>query len=433
MSAANVRACPVGAPATGHLSGLNMFSPERLSCPYEAWERLQKEAPVFRVEIPGLSTPVFLVTGRKCIDQIARQSELFSNAAVAEVWRWGDMPPEIKGMFAERGYKVVHTLQSSDPPVHGKYRRIAEAAVSIAKVKALKPKIDALVRELVAALPENETFDFVDRFSVPLPMQVICLILGLPVEDADYLRRESDWFVQMVDTSFPMPKAIEATKHVVEGYDYFRRHLEKLRGHPDESLMSVYANARGDDGEYLSMDEALSMAQVTAIGGNETTRNAISSCARILASNPPLWTALKADPGKIPAFVEEVLRTNGPSSCTARTALADSEVGGVHIPKGSNVFLMWNAGGVDAAMFNDPLTINLERKNSRSHSSFGTGIHFCVGHQLARAELHAATEAWIREFETMELAVPASEVRYEPLLGFRMLHHVPMRIRRAKK
>lgn len=432
MTLRNPTACPVSSKVSVAVSDLNLFDPERLSCPHATWAQLRREAPIYRMPMPGISTPVFVATRRVEIDYIARHPQLFSNSAVGEVWRWGDFPREIKELFAERGYKVVHTLQSSDPPAHATYRKIAESALTLQKVKALKPLIERLVDELIVTLPENESFNFVDSFSVPLPMQVICLILGLPINDAKYLRDESDSFVRLVDPTFSLEQAIEGAKGVVAGYDYFAAHIRRLRANPDGSLMSAYANARTENGELLSMDEVLSMAQVTTLGGNETTRNAISSCARILAASKELWRKLKDDSVKIPEFVEEVLRSNAPVNTTTRRALADTKIGDVEIPKGSAIFVMWGAGGTDEAMFEDPLTIDLDRRNKRAHFTFGLGIHFCIGSQLARSEIQTSIAAWLRDFETMELAVSEKDVRYEPLFGIHALNHLPIRITRTK-
>jgi cytochrome P450 len=431
MSTVKVPGCPAGSHAAVPLSEINLFDPERLSCPHATWSQLRREAPVYRVPMPGVSVPIFMITRRADIDYVARHPEVFSNAAIGEAWRWGDFPPEIESLFTAKGYKVVHTLQSSDAPVHPVYRKIAEAELTLPKVNAMKPRIDELVENLIAALPENEPFNFVDRYSVLLPLQVICLILGLPTEDAGYLRRETDLFCQLVDPSFSLEQAMEGAKAVVEGYDYFASHIQRLRGHPDGSLMGAIANERKPNGELLSMDEALSMAQVVAIGGNETTRNALSSCARILASQKTIWTTLKENRALIPAFLEEVLRTNGPSNATMRRALADTEIGGVTIPTGSGIFVMWSAGGTDDSVFADALTIDLDRKNKRAHTAFGVGVHFCIGHHLARAEIQSSINAWLNHFDRMELAVAEPDVRYEPMFGFRMLNRLPIRIVRA--
>jgi cytochrome P450 len=415
------------------LAELDLLDPDQLSNPHDGWAALQREAPIYRMAIPGVSVPVFMVTSRQLIERIARDTDHFSSAPVGEVWRWGDFPPEIESLFTAKGYKVVHTTVTSDPPHHTKYRTIVETALGPSKIAALKSRIVELVDELVLGLPENQPFDVVERFAAALPLRVICLIMGFPIEEADYLRHESDLFVQLVDPSSSPEKAMEGARAVVEGYDYFAAHLRRLREKPDDSMMSTFANGRKGDGELISMDEAISLAQVTAIGGNETTRNAISSCARILATQPSIWQALKANRALIPVFIEEVLRTNAPAQAGPRRALDDVCISGVTIPKGSSVFLMWGAGSTDPTFFPCPHMIDLGRKGGKAHTTFGAGPHFCAGIHLARAELNASIGAWLREFESMKLAVPEAEVRYEPLLGFRMLNGLPITIIRTRE
>jgi cytochrome P450 len=415
------------------LADLHLLDREVLSNPHGAWAKLQSEAPIFRLNMPGISAPVFLVTTRAGIERVAQDTVNFSSAPVGEVWRWGDFPPEIEALFAAKGYKVVHTTVTSDPPNHKKYRIIVEKALSPQRVAALRPKIAQLADELIQALPENEPFNFVDHYSVPLPLHVICLIMGLPLKDADYIRSESDLFIQLVDPSSSHEKAMEGARAVVEGYDYFAAHIRQLRQSPNDSMMSTFANARNPEGELISMDEAISLAQVTAIGGNETTRNAISSCARILATQKPMWETLKQNPTLISTFIEEVLRTNAPATSGPRRALHDVAIDGVSIPKGSSVFLMWGAGSTDPAVLECPHMIDLNRKSGRGHTSFGFGPHFCAGKLLARAELHASVTVWLRDLEAMNLAVSEADVRYEPLLGFRSLNSLPMKIVRTRE
>ena len=432
MTSFTAPGCQIVFHADQPLADLNVFDPERLSCPYTTWAKLQREAPLFRLHLPGVSAPVFMATRRSDIERIARDTDNFSSKPVGEVWRWGDFTPEIAALFSDQGYEVVHTTVTSDPPNHKQYRELAETALSPHKIQAWKPKVVEIVDGLMADIPDDERFDFVERFAVPLPMQIICLILGLPTADAKYLRHYSDLFVQLVDPSSSPDKAMEGAKAVVAGYDYFAEHVFRLRQHPDESMMGTFANARKHDGTLFSLNEVLSLAHATTVGGNETTRNAISSCALILATQKNLWSALKQDPKRIMAFIEEVIRINSPSASMPRRALADIQVGDVMVPKGATIFLMWGAGSTDPAFFEHPLMIDLERKNKRAHTSFGIGIHYCVGNQLARLEIHTSIRAWLRDFESMELAVPENEVRYEPLLGFRMLNSLPLKVRRKE-
>lgn len=404
----------------------NPFDPDHLSAPADGYALMRRDAPLFRLPFPGPS-PVFLATRKKDIEAIARDTETFSSHPVPTVWRWGDFDPEIAEVFKEAGYKVVQTLQASDPPMSLAYRAIAEQSLNRKKVVELEPEISRIIDRLMAALPDGEPVNFVDAFSVPLPLEVICLILGMPYEDAAFLKFYSDEFTHLVDPVHPMARALEATKTIVKGYKYFAQMIERLQKTPEDNLTSAIANAEVN-GRPLTMEERLSMVHVLIIAGNETTRNALSSAMFVLATRPDIWATICADPGRIPDFVEEVLRVHAPAATTPRTVTKDTELHGVAVPKGSTLFLMWASAGQDDETFAEPLVFDMDRKNKRGHITFGMGIHHCVGSFLARAELTAAVRRWTETFARVELAVPESQVRYDPVFGFHALSELPVRL-----
>jgi cytochrome P450 len=413
------------------LGAFNPFDPEHLSSPGPGWALLRKEAPIYRLLSPSPS-PIFIATRKRDIEAIARDTETFSSNPVPSVWRWGEFDPEIAEVFAESGYKVVQTLQSSDPPMSLVYRRIVEQALNRKKVVELVPEIEAIVDRLMAAIPDGERVNFVDAFTVPLPLEAICLILGMPYKDAGFLKFYSDEFTHLVDFVHPLSRAIEATHTIVKGYKYFAEMIARLQQTPEDNLTSAIANAVSD-GHPLSIEERLSMVHVLVIGGNETTRNASSSAMYVLATRPDIWARLQAEPDKVPDFIEEVLRIHAPAITTPRTVMKDTEIDGVALPKGSTIFVMWASAGHDEEAFADSLTFDLDRKNKRSHITFGMGVHHCVGSFLARAELTAAINRWLADFERVELAVPQADVRYDPVFAFHALSDLPIRVTRKVK
>lgn len=410
------------------LASFNPFNPDHLSAPGPGWAMLRQEAPVYQLPIPSPS-PVFLATRKRDIEAIARSTDIFSNTPVPTVWRWGEFEPAIAEVFAEAGYKVVQTLQATDPPVSLAYRQIAEQALNRRKIIELQPEIDRIVDRLMTAIPDRETVNFVDAFAVPLPLEAICLILGMPYADAAFLKFYSDEFTHLVDPVHPLPRAIEATRTIVKGYRYFVDILDRYRRDPQDNLVSAIATA-SINGQPLSIEEQLSMCHVLVIAGNETTRNALSSAMFVLATQPDLWARLQSERAKIPDFIEEVLRVHAPAITTPRTVLQDTEIGGIALPRGATIFAMWASGGQDEESFPEPQTIDLDRKNKRSHISFGMGVHHCVGSFLARAELLSAISQWLDDFEAVQLAVPQEAVRYDPVFAFHALSDLPIHITR---
>jgi cytochrome P450 len=409
------------------------FAPAELSCPHAGWAMLRERSPVHPVDLPGSPMPIYLVTRRREIDFITQHTELFSNHPPAGMWRWPELhEPEVAAAFSACGRKPVNTLQSSDPPESMMYRRLIDATLSRRGVKDMAGKIDRIVAGLLDKIPTGQPVDFVDAFSVPLPLLMICVILGVPFEDAGFFRRYTDEFAFLVDPITPSARAAKAAETLAEGYEYLEKRIFEYRETPGDSLLSAIANARfGAEERPATMEESLSMAHVALIAGNETTRNALSSTMYNLVRRPDLWQRLKADPALIPEFVEEALRIAGPANTTPRTVLQDVEIGGVLVPKGSCLFMMWGSGSLDEETFPDAETFDIERKNKRHHTTFGVGIHFCAGMHLARAELITAVTQWLQRYEMIEFAVPEGEIQYEPIFAFHALGHLPLRFTAA--
>jgi cytochrome P450 len=426
-SSATSSGCPFAQEAS-KLASFDVFSPEHLCKPGPGWALLRQEAPVYRVNMPG-PVPVFVVTRKKDIMKVARETDVFSSNPPSSIWRWGDFEPEIAEKFSEWGGRVALTLQASDPPQSIKYREIAERGLNAQRIALLEPEIDRIIEKLIAGMPDNAPFNFVDAFSVPLTLQMICLILGLPYSDAKFIKEFTHEFTHLVDPVHPHERALKAAEFVANGFKYIEEKIAYFTEHPADNLISIIAQA-GIDGRPLSREERVSMAQVLIIAGNETTRNALSSAMYMLITRRDIRDRLEREPELMPEFIEEVLRLHAPATTTPRRAMRDTEIDGVAIPKGACLFVMWSSAGQDEAIFGNGQEFDLDRKNKRAHLSFGTGVHHCIGSILARAELNASVKAWFRHFSRVEFAVPESQVRYDPVFGFHSLSELPVRITR---
>jgi cytochrome P450 len=406
-----------------------IFSPPNLSCPHATWAKLRDQCPVARVNLPGPEEGSFIVSRKVDIEFIGRHPEIFKSEADTRVWRWGgDLGPDFEPIFADGGYKLVHTIVTSDPPRAGKYRAIALEALSPVKVKSRATMLQALIDELIASMTESVPFDFREAFTVPLPLRAIIKVFGLPVADADFIYRFTCDHLSMVDLTTPLAVAQENARSLVSAQKYLAAKIEACRANPDDHFLSYVANWRDEDGNMLSMEEALSMAFVTLIGGNETTRNALSTAALLLARDRSLWDQLAADRSRVPVFCEEVVRYGSPAIMTPRQVAQDTELAGTPMRKGAAVYVLWGSGSHDEAYFEAPEQFRLDRKNGRNHTSFGAGVHHCAGIHLARAELTMSVSSWLDAFESIQLAVPAEQLRYEPMFAIRSLPKLPVRI-----
>jgi cytochrome P450 len=417
--------------APRHVADFNPLAADTLASPHPWWAAMRRESPVHRIEIPGVAVPTYCVTRKRDIEEVCRRTDLFSGKPDPSVWRWADFQPELEAVFSNGGYKLAHTLQTSDPPIHAQYRAIATAALSRERVAAMRPKVQAAIDQLLVAARGAEVVDFVPQYAIPLPLWVICELLGLPRDDADFLVAFTDAHMRLVDPTVPLEEAVKLAQLSRDGQRYLAQKIEAFRAAPAENFLSTIANACGANGERLSLGEAISMAFIVVVAGNETTRNALGSCAYVLAQDNGVWTRLKREPEKIPNLVEEVLRTAAPATTTVRTVTADTELAGVPLPKGANLFLMWGSGGLDEAFWAHPESVDLDRKNPKAHTAFGHGLRLCAGNLLARQELTLSVETWLRELDNIELAVPAGDVHYAPIFAIRSLKTLPVRLKWA--
>ncbi|MET0660452.1 MAG: cytochrome P450 [Steroidobacteraceae bacterium] len=409
--------------------GAAVFNPQTLASPYALWARLRAQAPLQRIDIPGIQRPVYLVARRADVQQVAGDPQTYASVVPSEVWRWGDLGPVLQPHLLAQGWPIVHTIASADPPLHARYRKLVGPMFLPSKVKLLVSKLQASIDELLQQLPRGERFDFMDKFAVPLPIMMISDMLGLPREDRERVRRYTDTFVRMVDPSTPPDEASQAVTLFAEGQHYMARRIERLEREPDDSVMSDVANARDDDGQPFSMEERLSLGYMLMAAGNETTRNALSLSAYYLATQPELWQALKSDREKVGQFIDEALRVGTPAVLNPRFVTRDTELAGEPIAAGAIVFMLWGSANRDESTFADADQIRLERTNTRSHMAFGFGIHSCVGAPLARQELNLSVHSWLNAFDSMALAVPREVVQHAPLFAFRTFPELPLIVR----
>jgi cytochrome P450 len=416
------------APPAAELTA-EIFAPENLSCPHAIWAKLRDQCPVTKVALPQPQEGVFLVSRKTDIEFVASHPEIFTSEADTRVWRWGgDLGPDFHDIFADGGFDLVHTIVTSDPPRAHKYRMIALEALSPAKVKVRAPALQGIIDELIAAMPEGEAFDFRAAFSVPLPLRAILNVFGLPQADGDFIYWFTCEHLSLVDPTTPLAKAQDNARALVQAQKYLAAKINQCRASPADNFLSYVANWRDAAGNLLSMEEAFSMAFVTLIGGNETTRNALSTAAFLLAQDRALWDRLVAEPALVPAFCEEVVRYGSPATMTPRQVKADTELAGTPMPEGAAVYILWGSGSHDERFFEAPEQIRLDQKNGRAHTSFGSGVHHCAGVHLARAELIMSVNAWLKAFERIELAKPAAEIKYDSVFAIRALTELPMRV-----
>lgn len=419
-------------PAPVSLEGFNPFSDAVQQCPHQYYRAMQEQGPVFQV--PG--TDLYMVTRHEMITPILRDTQLFSS-------RFGSAGEPARGEVAERikavldtGYPQVPTMLTIDPPYHTRYRGTVASYFTPKKLADLRPQVEAIVDRLIDELPEGE-FDVVPHFAVPLPIEAIACILNVPSDRMADFKRWSDDSIANIGTAISDDERVAAYRGIVEFQHYFAAQLERRRTEPMGDLMTDLVTARidTDEGEQrpLDMGEMLSIVQQLLVAGNETTTKALTEGTMLLARHPEVWEKLRADPaGYAPLVTEEVLRLATPTQGMFRVVTRDTELGGVPIPKGARLVVVYAGANRDPKVWgDDPDRFDPDRPNLKEHLAFGKGIHFCLGAPLSRLEMHVAFERLGRRITRIDLAED-NEFRYFPSFMLRGLTGLRVRMLKEK-
>jgi cytochrome P450 len=353
------------------------------SDPHPLFTRLRAEAPVAWNEERGF----WAVTTHADVSAIGFDHQTFcahKGILVDEIGTTYETPP---------------TMMHTDPPAHTRYRRLVQPGFKPSVVRDLEPAIRARARVLVGGLEAGVRVDVVPLLSVPLPLQVISEIMGLPVEDWE---RFYEWSEAVIPGATDWP---EERRNALQGEMItFLLDLTKTRReNPSGDVLSELAQA-GIDGDRLSEAELAMFLVQLLVAGNETTRNLISGGLVALAESPDQWPRLVSDRALVPGAVEEMLRFTTPVVSFMRTATRATELSGVAIAEGEPVLMVYASANRDEAVFGPTSAIFDAGRHPNPHVAFGFGNHFCLGAALARLEGRIVLEELLDRFAGVEIA-----------------------------
>jgi len=319
-----------------------------------------------------------------------------------EPWRspaYVKLRPFLADSTLERA--VEHWMLFNDPPKHTRLRRLVNGAFRPPVIEALRDRITAAADELVAALPEDGEFDLMKGVAQPLPVRVICDILGLPPGDFAQTKAWSDALAIIVEPVTRREIRMAAGTAAEQMIDYLRGHLARHRAaRIRDDLLGELIAAQDDD--RLTEDELLANLVLLFIAGHETTTNLIGNGMLTLLRHPQELARLRASPSLLPTAVEEMLRFEGSVNMVARLTTAPYPVGDVTIPSNETIFFMMGAANRDPAVFPEPDRFDVGR-SPNPHLGFGAGIHYCVGAPLARLEAEIAFARLLSRYPALEL------------------------------
>jgi cytochrome P450 len=401
-----------------------LVTPEVLSCPYEFYRRVRDEAPVHQ-------TPLgfWLVSRFDDVMSVVRDPERFSsnfNTSFAA----GSASPEMLAVLAD-GYPSANTLLTNDPPTHTQFRALVNKAFSPKRVAQLEGEIRGVATNLIDAFVADGTVELVGQFAVGLPLTIVADALGVDRADMARFKRWSDHAVAPLSGLLDANQMLECARSRVEMQQYMAAVIERRRAEPRDDLLSDLVHAVFDSGdragENLTVAELLNVIEQILVAGNETTTKLLAAGMLALIENPEQMIKVRANTELIGNLVEEALRIESPVQMLPRIAKTDVEVGGVNIPKGSMVMVMYGCANRDEAKFANADVFDIERSNARGHLAFGQGPHFCVGSALARSEARIGFELLLDRLHNIALAPieqPTDRELSMTLRGLSALHLV---------
>ena len=384
------------------LSEFSMLDPHVNSEPWDMYAEIHKECPVYQMPETG----AFLVTKYDDLRQVLRDPETFSSdVRVASMGQFEELQRSI--LVEGGGWEHVQTLQRTDPPEHGRYRRLIDRVFTIKRVRELTPRIDQVVSELIDNFIEKGECDFNDEFAMRMPGIIIAEQLGLDHGQVSTFKKWADAMLGASRSAVAGEEEIrENAKIELEAQLFFAKIFEERRTAPQNDLMSAFVHSQTEDEDPLSMHELQNMMHQLITGGFETTQSAINHGMWALIRYPELVVKLKEDASLLKPFIEEVLRWEAPVQFLARRATKDVELNGTLIPKDSMILVGYGPASRDESKFACPHQFDIERSNVGAHLAFGSGGHFCPGALLARQEMMSSFSGLIQRLDNIELARP---------------------------
>jgi cytochrome P450 len=387
---------------------LQLLDPSNRANPYPAYSRIRECGPL---QFPDMTLNVFS-SFQDCDDVLRHPSSasdrLKSTAAQREIAEGAEARP-----IGPPGFLFL------DPPDHTRLRKLVSKAFAPKVVKALEPDITALVDSLLDKATAAGRFEVIDDLAYPLPVAVICRLLGVPIEDEPQFSQASALLAAALDPVISFTgQAPDSVDEMFQAGLWLRGYLRDLiarrRSDPGDDLMSALIHVE-ESGDQLTEEEVIATCNLLLVAGHETTVNLIANAILAMLRHRTQWAALSADPQRVSAVVEETMRYDPPVQLMGRIAADDMTIGDTTVPKGDVMMLLLAAAHHDPAAVDRPDEFDPDRETIR-HLGFGKGPHFCLGAPLARLEAAVALSKVTARFPQARLA---GEPQYKPNLTLR--------------
>jgi cytochrome P450 len=343
----------------------------------KGWRCLREAGEVVR------SGESYVLGSADAVEYAARHPELFSS----------------KSAFDRLGSPIPIIPIATDPPEHARFRRLLDPFFSPRRMAAIEPQLREQAGDLIDKIKANGSCDVLSDLARPYPTQVFLTLFGLPLDDRDRLVRWKDSILELTDPSRTEP-CPEVLLQAIELYGYLTDHIGERRDGTGEDLLTQLIATRDEGG--LTDDEIVGLCFLFVLAGLDTVTAALGFSFATLARNQELRAEIAGDFDRIPDFVDEILRVEGPVPFTPRVTTEDVTVAGVELPKGTQVLLAYGAANRDSVRYDDPDTVHIDRRSA--HFAFGRGPHRCLGTHLGLLELRIVLEEWHRRIPEYTIA-----------------------------
>ncbi|WP_328689071.1 cytochrome P450 [Streptomyces caniferus] len=422
---------PFAAHVGKHPGEPNVMDPALITDPFTGYGALREQGPVVRGRFMD-DSPVWLVTRFEEVRQVLRDQRFVNNPASPSLNHAPEDNPltrlmEMLGLPEHLRVYLLGSILNYDAPDHTRLRRLVSRAFTARKITDLRPRVEQIADALLARLPEHAedgVVDLIQHFAYPLPITVICELVGIPEADRPQWRTWGADLISMdpdrLGASFPA-----MIEHI---HQMVRERREALT----DDLLSELIRTHDDDGGRLSDVEMVTMILTLVLAGHETTAHLISNGTAALLTHPDQLRLVKDDPALLPRAVHELMRWCGPVQMTQlRYATADVDLAGTPIRQGDAVQLILVSANFDPRHYTDPDRLDLTRHpagHAENHVGFGHGAHYCLGATLAKQEGEVAFGKLLTHYPDISLGIAPERLERTPLPGNWRLNSLPVRL-----
>lgn len=390
-------------------SDWDSFRPHENAGMTEFFARQRQDAPVFFDKGLGY----WIVTRRADARAIFSNPETYSASNVHDPVT--PFPPEVIAFLKNSNFSREKTQANCDRPKHSRIRKAAQGFLNLRQFKAREPQVMAMVEAAADKLKGCGRVDLMADFAYELPARVLFLLLGVPEVNARKIKTWADSRFMMISGNGTPAQVMDAAKETLDLWNFCGDLIAQRQKEPRDDYPSHLLRVHDNDPEAITLNEIHNLCYGVLLAGHETTTNAIGTTLHMLLSQRPQWARLVADPDLIKNAVEEGLRAGPPVINWRRKTTKAVTLGGVELPKGAPLMMSLSSINRDEAHFGEAETMDVTRDNAGDHISFGYGIHFCLGANLARMEIAMALHALTARFPNMTL-VPDTDPQWQPTL-----------------